>query len=55
MILVTGPLMAGKQKYICAALGLSSEEFARRAVWDVQELAAREQDLPALAEALSRR
>ena len=55
MILITGPLMAGKQKYICAALGLSSEEFARRAVWDVQELAAREQDLPALAEALSRR
>lgn len=55
MIFVTGPLMAGKRDYIRTALGLSPEEFARRAVWDVQELAARESDLPALAETLSRR
>lgn len=55
MIFITGPLLAGKQSYICAALGLSLDEFARRAVWDVQELAAREPNLPALAEALAQR
>ena len=55
MIFITGPLLAGKQRYIRETLGLSPDEFARRAVWDVQDLAAREPDLPALAEALSRR
>lgn len=55
MIFVTGPLMAGKQTYICGALGLSPEEFARRAVRDVQDLAASAADLPALADALARR
>lgn len=55
MIFVTGPLMAGKRTYIRAALGLSPEEFARRAVWDVQALAAEAPDLNALAEALSAR
>lgn len=55
MIFVTGPLMAGKREYIRAALGLSPEEFARRAVWDVQNLAAEAPDLSALAEALSQR
>lgn len=55
MIFVTGPLMAGKRDYICAALGLSPEEFARRAVWDVQNLAAEAPDLTALADALSQR
>ena len=47
MIFITGPLLAGKQRYIRETLGLSPDEFARRAVW--------EPDLPALAEALSRR
>lgn len=55
MIFVTGPLLAGKQNYIRTALGLSPEEFVRRAVWDVQDLAAASPDLPALAEALSHR
>lgn len=55
MIFVTGPLMAGKRDYIRAALGLSPEEFARRAVWDVQTLAAEAPDLNALAESLSAR
>ena len=55
MIFITGPLLAGKQSYICGALGLSLEEFSRRAVWDVQELAAGEPDLPALADALAKR
>lgn len=55
MIFVTGPLMAGKREYIRAALGLTPEEFARRAVWDVQTLAADAPDLSALADDLARR
>lgn len=55
MIFVTGPLMAGKRAYIRDALGLTPEEFARRAVWDVQTLAADAPDLAALADGLSRR
>lgn len=55
MIFVTGPLLAGKQTFICNALHLSQEEFARRAVRDVQDLAAQSPDLNALADALARR
>lgn len=55
MIFVTGPLFAGKREYIRSALGWSEEEFARRAVWDVQELAAGRADLTALAEELAQR
>ena len=51
MIFVTGPLFAGKREYIRKALGLSEEEFASRAVWDVQERA--EGDLTALADTLA--
>lgn len=32
MIFITGPLLAGKQRYIRETLGLSPDEFARRAV-----------------------
>ena len=39
MIFITGPLFAGKKEYIRTALSLSEEEFAARAVWDVQDLA----------------
>lgn len=56
MIFVTGPLFAGKREYIRQALGLSPEDFARQAVWDVQLLAAaRASDLTALAEELAAR
>lgn len=55
MIFVTGPLFAGKREYIRSALGWSGEEFAQRAVWDVQELAAGRADLTALAEELAQR
>ena len=55
MIFVTGPLFAGKREYIRRALGLSREEFARKAVWDVQDLAAEASDLSALAEELSQK
>ena len=55
MIFVTGPLFAGKREYIRRTLGLSQEEFTRKAVWDVQELAAEVPDLSILAEKLSQK
>ena len=54
MIFVTGPLFAGKQEYICRALGWSEEDFAVRGVRDVQELAAAE-DLTELADRLAQK
>lgn len=38
MIFVTGPKFSGKREYIKSALNLSDEEFAERAVWNVEEL-----------------
>lgn len=55
MIFVTGPLFAGKREWVRRALDLSGEELAARAVWDVQELAARCEDLPALARELEQK
>lgn len=55
MIFVTGPLFAGKREYIRRALGLSPEEFAQRAVWNVQTLAVQAPDLAALAAELAER
>ena len=55
MIFVTGPLFAGKREWVRRALGLSGEELAARAVWDVQELAARCEDLPSLARKLEQK
>lgn len=40
MIFITGPLFAGKKTYIKNALGLSDEQLAQQAVWDVQDMAA---------------
>ena len=54
MIFVTGPLYAGKREYIQKALGLSNADFAARAVWDVQKLAAGA-DLEQLADELSKK
>ena len=54
MILITGPLYAGKRAYIRKAMGLSEEGLARRAVWDVQERV--DDEAPeALAEVLASR
>ena len=53
MIFVTGSLFSGKREYIQNALHLSPEEFAARAVWDVERLAAGASDLEKLAEKLS--
>ena len=55
MIFVTGPLFAGKREWVRRALDLSEEELTARAVWDVQELAARCEDLPALARELEQK
>jgi len=55
MIFVTGPLFSGKRAYIQTALGLSPEEFSRRAVWDAEKLAAQTADLEGLADELARR
>lgn len=55
MIFVTGPLFAGKQEYICQALGWDRAQFARHGVRDVQELAADAADLTALADTLAER
>lgn len=55
MVFVTGPLYAGKQQCIMELLGWSEEDFGRRAVRDVQELAFREDaELEGLADRLSR-
>ena len=38
MIFVTGPMFSGKRAYLKSVLNLSDEEFAERAVWNVEEL-----------------
>ncbi len=53
MIFVTGPLFAGKQTYICRALGWTEADFRKNGVRDVQELAANARDLDKLAAELS--
>jgi len=52
MIFVTGPLFAGKQTYICRALGWTEADFREKAVRDVQELASVAENLEKLAEKL---
>ena len=54
MIFIFGPLYSGKRAVAASLLNCDMEEFRRRAVWDVQELAARRGDLDALADELSR-
>lgn len=54
MMLIVGPLCSGKRKAAMRILGCDEQELARRAVWDIQELAAQCDDLPALAEELAR-
>ena len=53
MILITGPLFSGKKDAAMALLGCDREELARRAVWDVQDLAAQGGDLEKLAAELA--
>ena len=50
MIFITGPLFAGKRDYIKTALRWTEEDLRQNALWDVQDLAARYDDLTALAD-----
>ena len=54
MIFLFGPLYSGKKEVAMKLLHCDASELARRAVWDVQELAAKSGDLPALAEELAK-
>ena len=53
MLLITGPLFAGKRECAAKLLGVPMERLADLAVWDVQDLAATAPDLTALADALA--
>ena len=54
MMFVFGPLYSGKREAVMELLHCGAEELSRRAVWDVQDLAAKSGDLPLLAEELGR-
>ena len=54
MIFLFGPLYSGKKEVAMKLLGCDASELERRAVWDVQDLAAKSGDLPSLAEELAR-
>lgn len=49
MIFITGPLFSGKRTAARELLGCGEEELSRRAIWNVEALAAGEDDLDALA------
>ena len=53
MIFVTGPLFSGKQTFVCEHFGWTEADFQTYAVRDVQELAAKYDDLSELAGKLS--
>ena len=53
MTLIVGPLFSGKRKIAMELLRCTEGELDRRAVYDVQELAAKSEDLQALAEELA--
>lgn len=53
MTLIVGPLFSGKRKIAMELLRCTEGELDRRAVYDVQELAAKREDLQALAEELA--
>lgn len=54
MMLIVGPLCSGKRKAAMEILHCDEQELARRAVWNVQELAAHRDDLLELAGELAR-
>ena len=53
MTLIVGPLFNGKRQAAMELLACDEAELARRAVWDVQDLAASCGDLEALAAELA--
>lgn len=54
MILVMGPLYSGKRAFACRLLHCEEQELSRYAVWDVQERAARAENLERLVDELAR-
>ncbi len=55
MIFITGPMFSGKKEYVCRALGWTDEEFEKNAVNNAHERAFASEDLPALADELSKK
>ena len=53
MTLILGPLYSGKRAFACKLLHCTEEELSKFAVWDVQDRAARAEDLEALAAQLA--
>ena len=53
MIFIFGPLWSGKRTVAKKLLGCDDAELVRRAVWDVQELAQKRDDLSELTIELS--
>lgn len=54
MIFVIGPLYSGKRAFACRLLHCEEHELDRYAVWDVQERAAKAENLECLADELAR-
>lgn len=53
MIFITGPLFSGKRELAREILRCEAEDFPRLAIWDVEKLAAREEDLDLLVQRLA--
>ncbi len=53
MIFVIGPMFSGKREYLQKALNLTPEELSAKAAFDVETLAAGEENLEDLAARLS--
>ncbi len=53
MTLILGPLYSGKRAFACRLLHCTEAELSKFAVWDVQDRAARAEDLEALAAQLA--
>ena len=53
MIFVIGPMFSGKREYLRKALNLTPEELSAKAAFDVETLAAGEENLEDLAARLS--
>lgn len=54
MVFVTGPLFSGKKEVVKQLFGWDDAALSSHAVWDVQELAAKEENLEKLADSLSK-
>jgi adenosyl cobinamide kinase/adenosyl cobinamide phosphate guanylyltransferase len=53
MTFVTGPLYSGKKEYVKQRFGWNDHQLAAHAVWDVQKLVGKVDDLNKLADRLA--